>query len=549
MVKSGKWLHLINILFPLVLSATFILHGITLIPYLGIQNDEALIAGALYDPGRSISVLSIFHHKIPMMQMSYLGALKAWIYAPIFSIWKPSQYSLRIPALVLGAVTIWLCYLLIRCLYNTTAAVIGSILLASDTIFLLTTCFDWGPVVLQHLLLVAGLLALVKWHLSGSRSAFALGFACFGLALWDKALAGWTLIAMTMAGLVLFPATLRKYLTRKNVIAAFCWLCLGALPLIRYNLGHRLETFRNNIGYTTQGLEGKLTVLRGSLDGSGLLGYLVFQDPGGNPQPPETLIEKLSFGLSRMAGNPIRTPTPYMLLGALLALPLVWKTPARKPMLFAMICACLVWTQMFFARGGGGSVHHTVLLWPWPQLFLGCCLAGIADKFHGRGMAIAVFSTVILSVSNFLVTNQYRVEFFQNGGAGSWTDALGSLYDFLQATPAKRIVITDWGIFEPMRLLSKGRLPLEWGGGLVDGPVQPVRIRQFREVAETPGQIFVVHTDPFEEFHGVNQRLRDLSAEAGYQPEVITTICDRNGRAVFEALRFTIRNNALRRAP
>ena len=44
---------------------------------------------------------------------------------------------------------------------------IGGLLLATDTTFLLTTCFDWGPVVLQHFLndiflIFSGKLIIVK---------------------------------------------------------------------------------------------------------------------------------------------------------------------------------------------------------------------------------------------------------------------------------------------------------------------------------------------------------------------------------------------------
>src|SRR5512144_3142944 len=91
------------------------LAGLSFIPYPGIQNDEALFSSGIYDPGRTISQVSVFGHHIPMMLISYLGALKSWIYAPILEVWDPSVWSVRLPVLMLGALTVWLFW---RLLYS-----------------------------------------------------------------------------------------------------------------------------------------------------------------------------------------------------------------------------------------------------------------------------------------------------------------------------------------------------------------------------------------------------------------------------------------------
>src|SRR5579859_5170804 len=174
-------------------SLFFVMIGLTLIPQAGIEGDEALFGSAIYHPEEAVHTIKLFRHRVPLMQMSYLGSLKSWIYAPIFNRWKPSAASIRFPALVLGAATIWLFWLLLRRIAGYRAAAVGSILLATDTSFLLTTCFDWGPVVLQHLLLVSGVLCLGRFYQDHQRRFLAAGFFFFGLGLWDKALFVWIL--------------------------------------------------------------------------------------------------------------------------------------------------------------------------------------------------------------------------------------------------------------------------------------------------------------------------------------------------------------------
>ena len=218
--------------------------------------------------------IEILHKPLTVMLMSYLGALKAWLYAPILAVWQPSAWSVRLPVLLLGAVTIWLFYRLLDRLQGKRAALLGCALLATDTTFLLTTCFDWGPVVLQRLLAVAGVLLLVRYHQDSSRFSLGAAFFLFGLALWDKALFFWSLAGYAAGALFVFPGLIKRSMGVKNLALALICLAAGASPLIYYNHRYPLATFRETVGWSAQGLGQKITVLRNSLDGSGLLGYL-----------------------------------------------------------------------------------------------------------------------------------------------------------------------------------------------------------------------------------------------------------------------------------
>src|SRR5450755_3902650 len=124
----------------------FLMAGCVLLPYAGIQNDEALVAGPIFGPVARDFRIRIFHRDIPLMAMDYVGALKSWLYWPIFRLTQPSPTSLRLPVLLIGALTIWLFYRLLEKIAGPRAAVTGCLLLATDTTFLLTTEFDWGPV-------------------------------------------------------------------------------------------------------------------------------------------------------------------------------------------------------------------------------------------------------------------------------------------------------------------------------------------------------------------------------------------------------------------
>src|SRR5260370_504893 len=89
-------------------SLSFVLMGLAFVPKAGIQNDEALFASGIYEMAGIADVITIFHHRIPFMIMSYVGGLKSWIYAPIFRFWHPSAASTRVPVILMGGLTIWI---------------------------------------------------------------------------------------------------------------------------------------------------------------------------------------------------------------------------------------------------------------------------------------------------------------------------------------------------------------------------------------------------------------------------------------------------------
>src|SRR5579863_424652 len=124
----------------------------------GVEADEALVVnGAIYS----------WHH-IPLMLMSYMGALKAWFYLVLFDVVRPSPVSLRVPTILFGAVAIWLFFLLVDRTVGRRAAWIGALLLATDSMFVILEAIDYGPNALHFALKLGALLLLVRFHREGS---------------------------------------------------------------------------------------------------------------------------------------------------------------------------------------------------------------------------------------------------------------------------------------------------------------------------------------------------------------------------------------------
>ncbi len=519
----------------LLLTLTFVLTGLCLIPYPGLQNDEVLFAGALYAPGEVLESISVFKKPLPTMLMGYLGALKAWLYAPILAIWQPSAWSVRLPVVLLGACTLWLFFRLSRRLLDRRGALAACALLAADTTFVITTTFDWGPVVLQRLFAVAGVWLLVRFHDTYNRLYLGTAFLVLGLALWDKALFGWILAGLAAAAACTAPGAIRRALGWRNMALALACFLIGVSPLIRHTWRTHMDTLHSAVGWSLEGWRGKLHVASSTLDGSSLIGYLTVDDPAGRSGEPRNALERLSVAVDTMAGRPRHGWLGYALGLSLLLLPLLWRSPARRPMLFSLVLLLVAWGLMFLGRGVGGSSHHVSLLWPWPHLMIAAAFAGASRRLGRAGVPALILAVGLISVKALLATNVHLSQYIRNGAAGSWTDAIHGLSDYLGTQPGKQVVVLDWGVLEPLRLLHRGRLPLIWGADpLRTAAPGPDELRLLGEMAGQPGRLFVSHTDSHEQFAGVNRQLVLMLDSLGLRRDVLKVIPDSHGRPVYE---------------
>ncbi len=517
---------------PLVAACiTYVLAGCALLPYNGIEDDESLFANPIYRVVSRECRIRVFHRNIPLMVMDYVGAFKSWIYSFIFAVFEPSKVSLRLPVLLIGAITIALFYELLLQVVGKQAAIVGCFLLATDTIFLMTTLFDWGPVAIQHLVLVAGCVQVAAFHRTGSKTSLAGGFLALGLGLWDKAIFVWLLGGLAIAGLALFPRWVIKRLCVRNVACASIAFLLGAWPLLVYNARHHWTTFRNNATISSAEAKGKLIMLKDTINGSGLFGYMVNDADAGMRGRPETTLERVSITIAKRFGE----PKENYLLGAFcltVAILPLWLRRWRE-ILFGLVFMAVAWIQMALTRNAGGGVHHTVLLWPFPHYVLAIAFSEASQRYRRIGRPALIAVATFLCATNLLVTNQYLSQLIRYGQSVTWTDAIFNLSDLLRAYDSE-VYIADWGLFDQLIMLNKGRLAAHMiaraDGEFEDGQVDVI-------LADRRA-VFVTHVRDKRFFPKTDEHLESAAATRGYERLVLATVADSKGRPVFEVYRF-----------
>jgi hypothetical protein len=467
----------------------FVAAACVLIPVIGTEDDELLFVPAVYWPGQALSSLALFGHRVPTMLMSYVGADKTLLYGPILRHLPPTMWTLRLPAVLIGALTLWILFIATRRLANDEIAVALVWIVGTDTMFLMSTTFDWGPVAIQHLC-VAAAFAL----LSHPRPKVFLGGMALGLAFWDKGTAIWTIGAFVVSGAIFLRVQIRERLSKQNFVKAAAGAALGALPILIFNFQHKLATFTENTGFSMEGLSQKLLVMWLTLNGTGMFGFMV-----------------------RGASPNWESLAPWAIL---LAVPLVFlpKVRAIRPLaLFSLLTGLIIWGGMLFVKAGGTSIHHTILVWPWPHLFAVCVLGyALGESLVGRTAFRIVVVAVV--VSNLGLLGVYVSDAYDGGPSSTWSDATLNLP--VQYPKAKHVLVLDWGINNMATFRSGGQSPVEdrTFSGLQPGDVA--------EIAETE---FVDHVNAQEVIVGNNAKFDAAIAKLGLVRVVDSILKDSHG--------------------
>jgi 4-amino-4-deoxy-L-arabinose transferase-like glycosyltransferase len=468
------------------------------------------------------------------MVMTYIGSLKTLTYWPILRTFGSSPWTVRLPVVLLGALTIFIFFHLARVSGGAPAAVMGAFLLATDPVFLLTNTFDWGPVALEHVFLVTGCWFLYRF---GSRPApdarsldLAAGFFCWGLALWNKAIFIWALSGLLAGGVVVFwPEIKRSMSPRTILIAAGAFLC-GASPLVLYNLSNRNVTLSENAHLDPRSVAGKWIQVENAANGSSLFGYMAGEEWWSNPKAPQSWRGHAAVWIRDHMGEHRRTGFYYVWGALLLAAPWWWKYRAAR---FSLVFMAVAWFAMALTHDAGASAHHVVLLWPFPILFAVTALFSLP----WRPLAWAAGAGML--AMNLLVVNQYIVQFERDGAGEVFTDALYPLSSTLDAYSDRTLYVIDWGLFENLNLLHQGRLNFRIAMGPLgtDSP-NPDQLREIRDLLQDPSALVLDHVREHEVFPSVGVRLDRAARSFGYRREVVRTIPDSNGRPMFEMVRY-----------
>ncbi len=449
-----------RLLLPAILLAFL---AITL-PFLarpGLEYDEAYFinpalvtwSGSAEPPHDFVhQTISIGGHTLPIRTFPYIGALKAWLFAPIFGLAGVSMTSIRLPAVLLALLTIVLLWRAARTALGRGAGALATALFALDPGYLFNARCDTGPLVLAVLCGVSALMLLQR--ALARQSALCLFAACSVIALgfFDKLTFAWNVSGLLSAAVVVYWRDLLVILRGRGCVWA--WLGVGLCSLCYAVFAWMM--LRGNRSLV--GLPGiaKLHALWDGLAGEGLLhefqtgavwqrsGFLqtLAYDPDRLRLHEQGQVEPEWLAWFTRLDVLHGTLMPALLLAALLLLPWALRrvdAAQRRVGVFVAV-ACVVNYGLLFVARGTGLPHHFPLPFPYPQLLIAFVVVNLRPARALRMSVVGLQFALCL-----LVCGRTIATYVHDGGNGAWSDASVTLVRQIEQQ-GQRPVFLDWGM-------------------------------------------------------------------------------------------------------
>ena len=216
---------------------------------------------------------------------------------------------------------------------------------------------------------------------------------------------------------------------------------------------------------------------------------------------------------------------------------LILFTQARRLGAFLLLYLAIAWGEMILLPNTGATVHHVLLLWPFPHFVIAVVAVEIARRFGKIGAAVSAAAMAVLLCGNLLLINGYFASLSTQGTADIWTDAIYPLFNYLDALDRPHVIATDWGYGTTLCLLSGGDIQMDNISYTLLNPSK-TDSQWLRSLIEDDRALFVDHTSDGVQFAAARQHLAALASEAGRHREIVKVIADRNSRPRFEIFRY-----------
>jgi len=384
---------------------------------------------------------------VPLLVMPYMGALKAWIYAPIFRLFGVSVLTIRLPVILIAAVTLLIFYLAVRRDLGAIWATIAVWIMAVDPANLFLSRLDLGPIVLMHLFQAAILALWFSYRDKPELWKPALILICFGLGFFDKFNFIWLVSAFVIGICLCYPDSLKNLWVSSPRFARWMAviLVLVALGAALYLVLPLLLHFHHPTIRAT-GLQVKWDELVSTFSGFTVADRM-FGDAAG-------IIRFTSTWLIAVDG---------LLALACLFFPMsdAEARENRKNGFFCLLISFLIFLQIVITPQAGGP-HHYSMVFPLPLLafasFARSLYMQLASKNLKRLAALLLGSAAVFVFAvNVHNTTVYLSHFRTNSHySPRWSPEIYSLSHYINehGFEAKRVICVDWGLHNQLHALA-----------------------------------------------------------------------------------------------
>ena len=508
------------IILPFAIVLAYVLIASYKLRYPGSQYDESLYLNAALGGVDSTTFITKSFHGIPVLLMPYIGALKAFIFFPIFKLFGVSPMTMRLPDIFLTGAAL---YILFRLLINQVGRFLSLSILAItalDASFIMFTRLDNGPVVLDFLLKVISLFVLLRFAKEPKTYLALLFWLTIILGEYNKLNFIWYANASAIAFIVIYGRgawRTQNPLVRKKTIflsAACYFLCVGYY--LYTSRTYHLATSFGFVGWHQ--LYSRLSTI---VNGSWFYNY--------------------SLSQNRIGSSVIFWVVLAVILVGVISI--LWLNRKNQPSSnfvrfykFVALYLLLILLQLSFTKSATAGWHY-FSIYPFLGTLLVLSLNEIVKVLNPKKVRLAdimlTLSVSFLCIYQINVYRQYTKLYGSTPSNKYWSTAIYKLVDYTK-TKNSPIVSLDWGT--QTVLIGFDHTPNKYYE--VFGPISvnnaPQNSLDFqRYIATKPGAYYVTHPKNQEIFPEVTKDFFVLAKSHGYQQYKVATIKD-DSTPVFE---------------
>jgi 4-amino-4-deoxy-L-arabinose transferase-like glycosyltransferase len=476
------------------------------------------------------SIVHIAGRPLPLMVMTYVGAVQTFLYIPAFYLLGDSLATVRIVPIAIGILALWCSYLFWKSLYNRATAVLATIFLVADPSFVFFVGRDFGPPGIALLCKMGGLLLLLRWWRESRPWNLYLAAFALGIAVYHKADFLWILAAAVTAGILFYRDGLRARLTWRRTLGSAAVFALSAAPFLLMNLLTAGATFRLLAPQTSF-----VEQIRLFFTSLGVrAGQVIDMMTGVAPY-------QLFMGGSPADLSPYAFILPILVLGGCVSLA-TFAAQSRQTAHARRAWFVLTFMTLIFLQTAKTPTalmaHHMMALYP---LLQGAGAAGIVLLVErvrrNYRIGILAATSCIAAFPGLAASESIHRALETTGGTGYWSDAIYDLTPFLESR-RRPVALMQWGFTSNLIVLSQGRLTLRRVyKDLLEHGTRPELVDPYIRSSD----LYLFYTEDEEESRTTFEALRVSAARQGFTPEEIQSFHQRDGReiyAVYQLRRF-----------
>jgi len=512
--------------YMLLLTSIVILIGLCtyLIDLPGVQYDEITFSNIALGAKGDHFVTRLFG--IPILAMPYIGALKGYIYYPIFSIFGVSALTIRLPMILLASVTLFIAYKLACRLTQSLWAGNSLVHIMSTSLcFIISTKMDWGPTTIMMFLLFLTLWAFFR--LIDTQKLVYAYIIIFSIlvGVYDKSNFIWFASAFGLSALIIYP---KEFIQLWTGLGMRFWIpfsvFLSIIALYVFIVLPRLLKIGTNTDSFLLHLKRIVTIYNSTVSGSFYTGYM-FATP----------LEFSSFYV-------------YISLFAFICLIvfIIFFKKCEKMRTYAFVCLipAIIFVEIILTKEACGP-HHLIMLFPFSVLSLVLLynyLMTTVFLMLSRYILTCLHIVLILAIT---LINIYPIYFYINHISSNkiysprWDPHIYELSDYVKALNIFNICSVDWGIHNQLYAFDENRNKKNYFErwpffASYDTASVDENDWNYKHFIENKDIVFVTHGKGFMTFRNAASGFDKFQLEYFDQPcDLIHTIYNANGDELY----------------